>query len=220
MTTRAVIFDLDGTLVHSAPDLHAAAVAMLAGLGRRPVTLKQVTGFVGDGVPKLVERCLRATGGVPADGGRAALACFSAHYDRDPVRLTRLYPGVAQALGQLAEAGLALAICTNKPEAAAHKVLAGMGLAGLFPLVVGGDTLSVNKPDPAVIDAVLGGLRARRDQALYVGDSETDEATTRAACLPFALFTGGYRKTPVDQMHHDWTFDSYAELPGRLLARV
>lgn len=214
---RTVIFDLDGTLVHSAPDLHAAAAAMLAELGRATVTLEQVTGFVGDGVPMLVRRCLHATGGLPDDGVRTALALFSDHYGRDPTRLTRPYPGVAATLQRLAGARLALGICTNKPEAAARHVLRGMGLSGWFGAVVGGDTLAAHKPDPATVRAVLAALGADRAGALYVGDSETDAATARAAGLPFALFTGGYRKTPVQDLAPDWAFDSFDDLPGQIL---
>lgn len=223
MNFDAVIFDLDGTLVHSSPDLHAAAVAMLRDLGRDPVTLEQVTGFIGNGVPKLVERSLRATGGVPEDGGAAALASFSTHYTRDPVRLTRPYPGVMAVLATLDRLGVALGICTNKPETAAHQVLDGVGMAGtrtrpLFDAVVGGDTLTVRKPDPAPVRHALQQLG--HGTALYIGDSETDAATAQAAELPFALFTGGYRKTPVTDLPHDFAFDHFDELGDWLATRI
>ena len=212
MAKRAVIFDLDGTLVHSAPDLHGAAEAMLADLGRRTVTLDQVIGFVGNGVPKLVERCLAATGGVPRDGIEHALARFDRYYRQNPIRLTRPYPGVGKLLHDLAGAGLALGICTNKPQAATHQVLDGLGMTGIFGAVVGGDTLAVRKPDAAPLLAVMQSLGIDRDQTLYVGDSETDAAAAQAADLRFALFTGGYRKTPVSELAHDWAFDRHADL--------
>ena len=223
MNFDAIVFDLDGTLVHSSPDLHAAAVAMLDDLERDPVTLQQVTSFIGNGVPKLVERCLNATGGVPDDGGQAALASFSTHYSRDPVRLTQPYPGVMALLDMLDKAGAALGICTNKPEAAAHQVLQGVGMAGtstrpLFGAVVGGDTLPVRKPDPAPLHHALKNIGG--EQALYVGDSETDAATAQASGLPFALYTGGYRKTPVSELPHDFAFDHFSELRDWLATRI
>ena len=217
---RAVIFDLDGTLVHSAPDLHAAAAAMLADLGRSTVTLEQVTGFVGNGVPKLVERALVATGGLPQKGIDGALRIFSDHYERDPTRLTRPYPGVPKMLARLCGAGLALGICTNKPRGATGQVLNGVGLDQFFDAVVGGDTLPVRKPDPATIQAVLDGLNVTACQVAYVGDSETDAATAQNAGLAFALFSGGYRKTPVADLPHDFVFDDFGALTDWLLARA
>lgn len=220
MTQGAVIFDLDGTLVHSAPDLHAAAVAMLADLARPAITLEQVTGFVGNGVPKLVERCLRATGGVPDDGGEDALARFGRHYSRDPIRLTRPYPGVPDMLDRLRAAGRPMGVCTNKPQAATHQVLSGLEMADYFGAVVGGDTLAVRKPDPAPLMRVLALLGADPDRAVYVGDSETDAATAKAAGMVFALYTGGYRKTPVQDLPHDLAFDRFEDLSGWLAARA
>ena len=220
MRYRAVIFDLDGTLVHSAPDLHAAASRMLADLGRPDVTLEQVTGFVGNGVPKLVERCLTATGGVPGDGGAEALRRFSDHYARAATVLTRPYPGVATMLAALQAAGMAMAICTNKPEGPARSVLADLGLAAFFGSVVGGDTLPVRKPEPAVVGRCLADLGIVPDAAVYVGDSETDAATAEGSGLPFALYTGGYRKTPVADLPHAFAFDRFDDLADGNMARV
>lgn len=212
MSWRAIIFDLDGTLVHSAPDLHRAAEAMLAEIGRPSVTLEQVTGFVGNGVPKLVERCLDATGGQPEDGGAAALSIFTRHYNADPTALTRPYPGVVELLARLAEAGTALGVCTNKPEMPARRMLSDLDLARHFGSVVGGDTLARKKPDPAPLGRCLADLGIAPSGALYVGDSETDAATADTAGLPFALFTQGYRKTPVDELPHTFAFDHFADL--------
>ena len=217
---RAAVFDLDGTLVDSAPDLHAAAVRMLADLDRPTVTLEQVTGFIGNGVPKLVERCLNATGGVPGDGSAEALAIFSEHYERAATGLTRPYPGVVEMLEALGSAGMRMGVCTNKPEAAAHIVLRDLGLAAYFGSVVGGDTLPMRKPDPAPLTHCLEALEVIREAAIYVGDSETDEATAAALPLPFALFSGGYRKTPVARMTHDFAFDRFDQVTAWLLERA
>ncbi|MDT8344365.1 MAG: phosphoglycolate phosphatase [Thermohalobaculum sp.] len=207
---RAVVFDLDGTLVDSAPDIHAAANVMLAALGRAPLDLGRVTSFVGNGVAKLVERCLDATGGADAALGAHAFGIFREAYHAAPASLTRPYPGVEAALDALAGAGCRLGLCTNKPEGPTRQVLDALGLARHFGAVVGGDTLAVMKPDPAPLRLCLDRLGA--GPALYVGDSETDAATARAAGLPFALFTRGYRKSPVESFEAVLAFDDFAAL--------
>jgi phosphoglycolate phosphatase len=218
---RIVVFDLDGTLVHSAPDLHVAANRMLGEMDRPALSLAQVTGFVGNGVPKLVERCLRATGGVD-DMHADALARFSRHYMAAPADLTRPYPGVVEAARALREAGCRLGVCTNKPAAPARKLLGLLGMEGLFDALVGGDSLPEKKPDPAPLHHVIrelgGAAGGRAGATLYVGDSETDEATAQNAGVPFALFTGGYRKAPAEAMRAAYRFDDFADLPGILAA--
>ena len=214
---QAIIFDLDGTLVHSAPDLHAAAVAMLGDLGRPGLTLAQVTGFIGNGVPKLVQRCLAATGGIPEDGGKAALEIFSAHYSRHPTRLSRVYDGVRQMLAALGKAGIGLGVCTNKPEAMARLVLDQLGIGEAITALVGGDTLTVRKPDPEPLRHCLRLLGAESDRAIYVGDSETDAETAGNLRLRFALFSGGYRKSPIEAMRADFVFSDFAALTREVL---
>jgi phosphoglycolate phosphatase len=217
MRYAAIAFDLDGTLVDSAPDLHAAANRMLAELGRPALTLPQVTSFIGNGVPKLVERCLEATGGggdLHADG----LARFRAHYDAAPANLTRPWPGVPEAARRLRAAGLPLGICTNKPEGPARKLLALLGLDDLFASVIGGDTLPEHKPQPEPLIRCLAELGADPARTLYVGDSETDAETAANAGIPFALYTRGYRKRPVEGFVAVLAFDDWAELPDHVAA--
>jgi phosphoglycolate phosphatase len=214
---RPIVFDLDGTLVDSAPDLHAAANRMLAEFGRPALSLGQVTGFIGNGVPKLVERCLDATGGV--DGLHAeALARFRGHYDAAPAELTRPYAGAIAAAEALRDAGHPLGICTNKPEAPARKLLGLLGMGALFEAVIGGDTVAAHKPDPAPLRRAIEALGGSPAAAIFVGDSEVDALTAARAGVAFALFTRGYRKAPVEQLDAAFAFEDFAELARFALA--
>ncbi len=207
-----LIFDLDGTLIDSAADIHAAGNAAVTAHGGTAVTLDAARGFVGHGAEVFIARLMPAAG-LPADDPalRArVLDDFLRHYET-AVHLTVLYPGVAAAIGRLAQ-DHKLAICTNKPERATRAVLSHFSLAALFAVVVGGDSLPQRKPDPAP-------LRAARDRAgpgrcLFIGDSEVDAATARAAGVKFVLFTEGYRHTPVADLPHDAAFAAFRDLPA------
>ncbi len=213
---RAIVFDLDGTLVDSAPDLQAAANRALAALGRPALSLERIVSFVGEGAPKLIERCLEATGGGSSTLAADALARFLEAYGEDPTRRTRPYPGVEPLLAALDAAGAPLAVCTNKPEAAAEAVLDRLGLRSRFRLVVGGDRLAARKPDPAPLRLCFETLGAAAEAGLYVGDSEIDERTAQALGAPFALFTGGYRKKPPEAFEAAFRFDAFADLAAHL----
>jgi phosphoglycolate phosphatase len=218
---RAVIFDLDGTLVDSAPDLHAAVLALLEERGTAPVTLAQVRAFVGNGIPKLVERCLDASG-APAKGQALAKAVerFKQHYGAAPAVLTHAYDGVEAMLGTLRARGLLLGVCTNKPEALTRAVLAGVALDRHLRAAVGGDTLDVMKPDPEPLRHCAHLLGAGIDEALYVGDSETDADTAAAAGMAFALYSGGYRKRPLTLFEDCFVFHDFAVLARYIEDRI
>lgn len=218
-TIAAVIFDLDGTLVHSAPDIHAAVAKMLHGLGRPSLTLDEVISFVGNGVPKLLERVLAATGG-PGGEAETARELFYDAYRAAPAALTQPYPGVLALLDALKEAELPLGVCTNKPEDFTHVILDQLGLHARFAAIVGGDRLPVKKPDPAPLRLCFEELGVAPADGLYVGDSETDEATAHALGAPFAFFTGGYRKQPVAAFRAAYAFDHFNDLTATLRGRA
>ena len=210
---RAVVFDLDGTLVDSAPDLHAAAVEMMSALTLPAPSLNETLSDIGNGIPALVERCLVRAGAVEREGlAEIALQQFMASYQEAPVRLTQAYPGVVEALAALQADGVALGVCTNKSEAMAWQVLEALDLADFFTALVGGDTLPQRKPQPEPLRSVLESLAVKEGEVLYVGDSEVDSATAAAAKVPFALYTRGYRKAPLSALAHDHRFDHFDEL--------
>jgi phosphoglycolate phosphatase len=215
---KSIVFDLDGTLIHSAPDLHASACKMLEDFELPTLSLDQVTSFVGNGVPTLVPRCVDAV-----DGDAAiyddALARFREHYLADPIALTAPYPGVIDLLTTLKSEGFNLGICTNKSDGMTTEVLRGLGLDGYFNVVVSGDTLPVRKPAPDPLHLAFEKLGASSADGLYVGDSEVDAETAGAAESTFALFAGGYRKTPAAELRTHFIFDDFADLLDFIRAR-
>ena len=214
---RAAIFDLDGTLVHSAPDIRAAANTVLAAEGLAPISLAETTSFIGAGAGVFVDRMAAARLPAPdAARTRAMLAAFIDLYE-GAVGLTRPYPGAVAALERLSRGGWALGLVTNKPEAPARSLLRHLDLTQFFAVIVGGDSLAVRKPDPAPLHHAMASLGAR--ETVYVGDSETDAATAQAAGVPFALYTEGYRLTPAEALPHDFAFSDFAALTGWLDGR-
>ncbi len=210
-----VVFDLDGTLIDSAPDLHAACVKTLAPTGAPTPSLAQVISYVGDGVPTLVTRAMHDANIPFTQQTHAALtADFLRHYGADQTTLTSVYPHVPQVLEALRSAGHRLAICTNKPESPARAILQALGLNEFFETLTGGDTLARRKPDPAPLRHTLAQLNA--PACLYVGDSEIDAQTAKAAGQPFALFTKGYRKAAIEALPHRLAFDDFRQLAAYL----
>lgn len=211
----AIVFDLDGTLVDSAPGIAAAVNTALAAQYCRPLSLAQVTSFIGNGVPALIEQVAIASG-ISMLRREALLEGFRSAYYADPTYLTALFEGVLPCLEGLRASGFRLGICTNKPEEPTHQILDKLGIAGLFDAVVGGDTASTRKPDPAPLH--LAFERMGRS-GIYVGDSEVDAACAAQAGIPFVLFTEGYRKTPVEDLPHMAKFSRYGDLSA-LLSRA
>ncbi|MGH6915588.1 MAG: phosphoglycolate phosphatase, partial [Geminicoccales bacterium] len=201
MRFDAVVFDLDGTLVDSAPDLHAYLNEMLAELGRPGVALDALRPMIGDGARVLLQRALDASGGMPAGFDLEALfAEFLRRYTARPVRFGALFDGVPQMLQALAEAGIKRGVCTNKPQAPTDRLLAELDLARHIAVAVGGDSLPVRKPDPGHIRAVLDRLGADPARACMVGDSANDVRAAEASGLPCVLVSFGYTSIPAREL--------------------
>lgn len=201
----AILFDLDGTLLDSAPDIHRGANKALAARDLGQITLEQARGYVGHGAAIFITR-LRAGLGLGEDLQAPLLAEFLDHYEHD-IALTAPYPGTQDAMDRLAAAGLPLAVVTNKPVAPMRAVLDHFGWTPRFATALGGDSLPVRKPDPAPLLAAIAELGAQAP--LFVGDSEVDAETAARAGVPFALFTPGYRKAAVETLPHMHAFDDF-----------
>lgn len=212
-----LVFDLDGTLIDSAPQIHAAANFVFQNMGLPPFSHETVRGFIGNGVGVLVSRLMAHQGLEDRNLLHAQLVAKFVNIYEEAFDLTKLYPGVSTALTDLQSEGHRLAICTNKPEGPTRAVLRHFALDHLFPVIIGGDTLPQRKPDPAPLRAALGQMGP--GQPLFIGDSEVDAATAQAAGVPLALFTGGYRTAAVEALGAKLVFDDHAALP-RLLRHV
>ena len=208
----AIVFDLDGTLIDSVGDIHAALNQMLKRTGHDPLDRDTVTSFVGKGSSNLVKRAIDHVG-LPNDAVSHTnyLKEFLDIYTSAPARFTTVFDQVHEVLKDFQSSGIALGLCTNKPQSATDVVLEEFGLTSYFGSIVGGDRLPSRKPDPAMLHLVMKELAVER--CLFVGDSEVDVAMAKAAGLPIALFTKGYRQTPVAELVPDFDFDNFKNLP-------
>lgn len=209
---RAVIFDLDGTLIDSLPDLTAAVNQMLTEEGLAPLPATEVGPMVGDGAGMLVTRAFAARGGLPGPEVGPYLARFLAHYEPNATVLTRPWDGVVQALDALKARGLTLAVCTNKPSAATHAILKELGIDDYFAVVIGGDDAPALKPDPAHVNAVLDRLGIGHDQAIFVGDSINDVLAAKGANVRTVVVSFGYSRVPPHDLGADLVIDHFSEL--------
>ena len=191
---RLVMFDLDGTLMDSVPDLAAAVDKMLMLLGREPAGIDRVRDWVGNGSRVLVRRALAGQlqhEGVADELADEALALFMQAYSGGH-ELTTVYHGVRECLDWLRERDVKLAIITNKPAQFIEPLLEEKGLAGYFQWLIGGDTLPQQKPDPAALVWVMREAGVSADASLFVGDSRNDVRAAKAASVPCAALTYGY----------------------------
>ena len=209
---EAVVFDLDGTLVDTLPDIAAALNRVLVDEGRAALAGPVVATMIGDGVARLVERGFAATGAALGAAAReASTRRFLALYEADVAGRSRPFPGVAKTLSELRSAGLRLAVCTNKPAAPSEALLASLGLADFFSAVVGGDSLAVRKPDGRHLLATLARLGVAAGRAVMVGDSANDVAVARDAGVPVIVVSYGYGTT-ARLLGADAVIDGFADL--------
>ena len=208
---KLVMFDLDGTLIDSVPDLAAAVDVMLGQLGREAAGVEQVRHWVGNGARVLVRRAL--AGDIEhAHIGEAeteqALEMFLEAYAGDQARST-VYPGVRALLDRLQGEQVPLALITNKPSRFVPELLADKQLDGYFRWLVGGDTLPVQKPDPAALHWVMQQAGVEAGQALFVGDSRSDVLAAKAAGVPVVAVSYGYNHgRPIASENPDLLVDS------------
>jgi phosphoglycolate phosphatase len=192
---KAVLLDLDGTLLDTAPDIAAAANAMLAEQGLSPLQLAEVRDFIGGGIPRLVELCLRAAGaGSPATHLERAVQSFRSHYARVNGAATRPFPGVVQALERMRAASLRLACVTNKASAFTAPLLQNTALARFFDTVVSPDEAGARKPHPGPFLHACRALGVAPAQAAVIGDSANDAEAARAAGCRVLLVAYGYNE--------------------------
>ena len=214
-----IVFDLDGTLVDSSPDLTAALNVALRDAGRPAVDPATVRHLVGHGARALIERGLALSGG----GGEAevdrAMPVFLAYYAAHIADGTRPYPGCEAALDRLAARGGTLAICTNKPVALSRALIAALGWTGRFAANLGSDSLPVRKPDPAPLLAAIAAAGGDPAASVFVGDTAVDVATARAAGVPVIACAFGFADRPAAQLGADAVIDGFDDLDAAI-ARV
>jgi phosphoglycolate phosphatase len=213
----AIVWDLDGTLVDSAPDLATALNAVLDMRGFFNLSLDEVRTMIGNGVPKLVERGFNAVGVRPDPAQLDELiTLFVKEYRECATDNTRPYPGIVETLQELHGMNIPMGVCTNKPEAFTRQILEGLGLSGYFSSVVGGDSTSAKKPDPEPLLACLHGLVAEPALSLMIGDSVHDVRAARAAGVTIGVVPWGYRAAPVETLGADFVLHDPAGLPGMI----
>ena len=207
-----LLFDLDGTLVDTAPDLVATLNTILAKHDRAPMTLESVKKLIGDGARALLERGFEATG-APANGLDALMADFIDIYVAASTVHSRPYHGVVDALESFAATGYRMAVCTNKPQAPSETILHELDLMRFFDAVVGGDRFPVRKPDAQHLLGALELMDATNHPAIMVGDSCTDVASARNAGMPVIVVSYGYTTVPPVDLGGDILVDFFAEIP-------
>jgi phosphoglycolate phosphatase len=208
-----IVFDLDGTLVDTAPDLAEATNHVLETLGLERVSELDIRPFVGHGALAMIDAAVKSRGRTLTEVELNSLfETFFAHYSDNLAIRSAPYPHLISALDGLRDAGATLAVCTNKIEMQARQVLEALKLDGYFSALTGRDTLSVYKPDPGHLTGTIARAGGRPDTAIMVGDSETDIRTAKAAHIPIVAVSFGYSVDPVASFGPDAIIDDYRDL--------
>ena len=217
---ETVVFDLDGTLVDTGPDLTAALNHALGSLGRPAVDAPTVRHLVGHGARALIERGLELSGGGSPGEVAAALPRFLDYYAAHICVGSRPFDGVVAALDALAAAGVRLAICTNKPVALSAALVAELGWTARFAANLGGDSLAVRKPDPAPVLATIAAAGGDARRTVFVGDSIVDVTAARAARVPVVAVSFGFADRPALELGADHVIDHFDALVPALAGLV
>lgn len=205
---RAILFDLDGTLIDSKLDLVNSVNAMLRATRREELPIETVAAYIGHGAPRLIASVL---GAESSESERAAaLGIFLEHYEKHSLDATRAYPGVEQALVLLK--GNPMAVLTNKPTAASLQILQGLGLAKYFQGIYGGDSFEKKKPDPSGAQFILRELGAAAEESAMVGDSDVDVQTARNAGMRAIAVKYGFGRYDREVNPADHYIDRLTEL--------
>ena len=197
ISVRAVLFDLDGTLLDTLPDLHAAVCSTLKELGRPELSIEATSHYVGRGMAMLIKRALAGSLDVDENNTPAfeeALACFSRHYEQENGRQARFFPGVLEGLEILRAKGVPMAVVTNKPKMFTLSLLETTGLMSYFTVVLGGEDLPEKKPNPMPLIWACGRLNVLPAESLFIGDSIIDSQAARAAGCRVFLLPYGYNE--------------------------
>jgi phosphoglycolate phosphatase len=215
MAAPTVVFDLDGTLIDTAPDLIDTLNVVFTAEGLPPVPLAAARNLIGGGARAIIERGLKAEGRpIMAAEVDRLFRHFIDHYTLHIADRSRPFPGMEAALEWLAARGCLLAVCTNKLEALSVLLLDALDLAKYFAAVCGQDTFGLQKPDPEMLRQTILRAGGRPDHALMVGDSATDIRTARAAGIPVVAVEFGYTEIPVAQLGPDKIIGHFNELPA------
>lgn len=213
MNGLSVIFDLDGTMVDTAPDLVIAANKTLDAFHIDTVDESIIKKYVGLGSKPTLRAALDHLGYKVSTGDLDAMVTYFVTYYRDNIAVeSRVFPGLELALQVLQERGARLGVCTNKREQLSLELLEALNLRHYFGAVVGADTLTVRKPDPEHLLETIARVRGNRENAIMIGDSETDAKTARAAGIPFIAVSFGYRNCALADLGADAVIDHYDDL--------
>ncbi len=214
---RAIIWDLDGTLIDSAPDLTTALNAVLYQQGHNSHTIPQVRTMIGGGVAKLIERALRGSRvELDAEGAEALVPYFMEIYTQCATDKTTLSPAAGGVLNYFYNAGIEQGLCTNKPENVTHKILHSLDIHGFFSSIIGGDSTARKKPHPLPLQTAMEQLGAAPHECIMVGDSGADVGAARAAGVPVVLVPDGYTGVPTESLGADFVLNDLSALPAEI----
>ena len=213
MKPSLIIFDLDGTLVDSAPDLNACGNRILSQLNEQPLSLEQSKTFIGDGVRIFIEKTLSFVGrSVSLEELNVIERLFLKDYQKHSAELSEPYPEVVTTLTKLREAGFEMGVCTNKPQEASERLLETLKLSQFFSKIAGGDYYSVRKPNKRHLLQLIDDLNGNPKKTLMVGDNEHDAAMARDGLVYFVFCTYGYSRSPINEIIYNESISSFSDI--------